>query len=535
MADSGSRFGTNLFFQFVLATALGFVGWAVGGPMGAMLVSTGRLLYAVFSFGVLYGFFRLFGVRGGALEQFYQNFPIGLYSMESAATASRRPGSSSPVGGAPFGDPMAAQSSRPNSYYQETTVVASRASSSFDWDDLFSVKYLRYMGLLLILSAAFSMLFRLEWNTTQKLIASTIAALSCIAGAEFYKNRHSQGVAAGLFLPGFACLQFSLTLAYVLLEQGNSDLLSPGAWLAVKLLVTAAALPLLTRYSADFADPIYFLIAFVSPLSLLTIGGAAHDGGIAPLTLFIFLLALSMVACGWAVMRERIDVMVVTLLAAFVLAVTVIKPLELRAHGAEAFGFSLAFFLLHILSATLLHQGSSQRWANLLAAHAVITHALAGSAAATAQQWVPAIDGYTGITLIGMALISFGAHLLLRSRGVMTSYTEALCQLAMAVSAVGIFVQVEGTWTAIAFLIYSCVTLWLSIHYASKVTRIYAFLMLTASVFKLYATSSELFDSVSGSTMILVIGVVLMGLATRLERLKRSEAEQGPEEPVAQS
>lgn len=534
MAATGSRFGLNLLLQFVLASLLGGMGASLRGPFGALLSSTGQLVYASFAFGVLYGFFRLLGVKGGALEQFYQNFPMGFMTMDTSA-APTAVGTSVPVSSSIRSESSAGGEGTPSSAQDwQTTSVVSAPSSSFDWDDLFSVKYLRYMGLLLILSAAFSMLFRLEWNTTQKLVASLISAIACLAGAEFFKRRHVPALASGLFLPGFACLQFCLTLGYLLLVQDDPGAVSAPLWLGVKLVVTIGCLPLLSRYSADFTDPIYFIVAFISPIALETFGGAAVGGGVGVVPLIIFLFALSAVACGWAVMRERVDVLMVALLLAFILTFSAVIPRHIYAtsgsqgsfaeHAYEVFLFTIALFVLHLGSAAALHLSNGQRWAGLLSAHAVLTHILAGAGAGSAQDWIPELKGYLGVTLVGMSLLTFAAHLFLRSKEVRTAYSETLCQLAMAVSAIGLFLQVEGTWTAIAFLVYSCITLWLSIHYSSKTTRIYAFLMLTVSVFKLYATSSELFDSLSGSSVILIIGVVLMGLATRLERLKRSEA-----------
>ena len=532
MEASPSRFGLNLFLQFVLATLLGWVGNTIRGPLGELLTGTGGLVYVSFSFGVLYGFFRLLGVKGGVAEQFYQNFPMGFMNIESGSSALRTPGTSAAIDSSPSGASTAldAGAAEARTEWQETSVVGKRsATTSFDWDDIFSVKYLRHLGLLLIISAAFSMLFRLEWNTTQKLIASLFVSVASIAGAEFFKHRHNPALAAGLFLPGFACFQFSLTLAYVLFVQGSADGISPELWLAVKLVVTIGFLPLLTRYAADFADPIFFVIAFISPIALVTYGGAAVGSGIGVLALFTFLLALSCVASGWAIARERVDVLLVSLLLVFILSAFLVSPGQLRMHSSEVFAFSLAFFVLNIVAGAMLHVGSDQRWGSLLSAHAVLTQLLAAMSAGTAQEFVPQLKGYTGITLVGMSLLTFGAHLLLRSRGVVSAYSEVLCQLAMAVSAIGLFLQVEGTWTAVAFLVYSCITLWLSIHFASKTTRIYAFLMLTVSVFKLYVTSSELFDSLSGSSAILIIGVVLMVLAARLERLKKAEAQQSPQ------
>jgi di/tricarboxylate transporter len=52
-------------------------------------------------------------------------------------------------------------------------------------------------------------------------------------------------------------------------------------------------------------------------------------------------------------------------------------------------------------------------------------------------------------------------------------------------------------------------------------TKGYAFVALTVSLFRLYTTSQELFDSIPGTVIILFIGVVLLGLSYKLETIKR--------------
>lgn len=164
----------------------------------------------------------------------------------------------------------------------------------------------------------------------------------------------------------------------------------------------------------------------------------------------------------------------------------------------------------------------------------VLLHIVGACTLILTQNLTPEIDSYFGITLLSAASISFIALLIVRSKGVSGRYADTLLNLALLLSVGGMFLNTKGPWTALVFLAFSCVMIYVSFVLGTNRTKGYAFVALTVSLFRLYTTSHELFDSIPGTVIILFLGGTLLGLSYKLETIKRVVSGAGAKEEIAE-
>src|SRR5690606_15638683 len=124
-------------------------------------------------------------------------------------------------------------------------------SGEIDWERFFSVEYFRYAGLLLIVSAIFAFLFRIEWSLTAKIIAAFSGAVASIALAEYALRQEKTRIAGVCFLGAFALTHFGFTLLYKHFTLGNPGALANvETWVAIKTCLSIAGCFALGRYRA---------------------------------------------------------------------------------------------------------------------------------------------------------------------------------------------------------------------------------------------------------------------------------------------
>lgn len=514
-----SRFALNLITQLFLGTALTAMASLWPTPVNIIFGTIAALLNWSFMIGLLYSVIRMMGTKIDRLEWYYQHVPFGFPFNSVGGTASTQ---------APTAD-----RSRP----------AETLSTPVNWERFFSVEYIRYAGLILIISAVFAFLFRIEWSLPYKIAASFLASFAAIVAAEVGRTKNRERLAGSCFLVSFAFAQFGLTLLfkYFLQESGpqHASLFAElNFWLAVKFGLTLICVFLLRRYPASFVPLVFFIIVYLSPVSLLrVIPVLPTSSGL------LFVLATTVLALTYAVHNLRYEVQLLNAVFANLYAFSFINAVN-RAwvtlspfpvgqdtgaieQNIQIFMCLACVFLLH-LAAGAMHvarlegedEDIAEKNLSLPVSELVVYHVLGMSCLIGAQANIPQYNGYYGLTFIVTASLSFFVFLLLRNRKIDNSYTEVLFNAALLLSVVGMFLNTEGTWTAIVFLLFSCLAIYLSFVLGTFRTRVYAFAALTVSMFKLYVECSDLFDSIPGTAMILVIGVILMVLSYKLEGIK---------------
>ncbi len=500
MPQERSRFGLNLLCQLILSLLL--MGLAEQLPPGLQefVQLGGTILLILFLFGLLYGFFRLFGMRSAGIEGLYQRVPLGLFAKD----------------GASFGrdamEQIRQEEETPKAHAHDD------ARPAFDWHALCSFKTLRYAGVVLIVSAVFSLLFKIDWTLIAKIWTAAGLGVVAISCAEWLKKMKMGQIASICALVSFALFQFTLTLLFTYAgEQYWSPLLiNPHTWLALKFLLSCAFLFTVWRYPSDVQPLLYFAIAYVSPLTLLYVGAPL----VFPLSL-IFLACMSALVLMGRYWTERPSLILlnagsanvyVAMLAARELAAGNFSPtLALIAYGL--------LFLLHLCVA-VTDARRQKRLPVLDYVHLVSIHAFFVLGLLQVGPWLPIVDSSLGFWFLGAALCSFCAWLIAHGEIRDQTFNEVLLNLSILLSAAGLFWQTTGQWSAVVFLLYACGILWFSLYAASMRVRIYGFLVLGVSLVKLYLQFSEIFDSIPGSVAILLIGMLLVALSYKFEAVK---------------
>ena len=529
-----SRYGKNLLLQFLLSAVFSGVTASVRPPLNMAFGAIAALLNWSVTIGVLYGIGRWFGLRIDFLEAYYQQVPTGFdrEKLRALPRTAAGPDTQLPdIRALSGGDPRAGASGyRPSE------------ERSFDWEKLLSVEYIRYAGLILIITSIFAFLFKIEWSLACKIGASFIAAALGIIGAEVLTRRTKPVLAGALFLIGFAFAQFGTTLLfkYFQLQQDTGLLGSGNFWLVAKILLTAAAALGLLRYRASFVPTVFFVVAYLTPVSLMQVLDVlSTEAGL------VFVVAISMLALVFAVSLDRWGIALVNVILANTYAISFMQPVQeqwqslyggvpteelsvIVSRNMHSFLAVAILFMLHGAAGTV-HALRRSRGTNAAAARQAdgleivelaLAHVYGLSSLVSIQANIPRLQGYYGVTLLAASTFTFVMFLVVRSRPVSSRYAEVMLNLALAISVVGMFVNTRGTWTAIVFLLFSCLLIYVSFAMGTLRTRGYAFAALTVSMIKLYFECFELFDSISGTAMVLIIGVVLMVLSFKLENIK---------------
>ena len=130
------------------------------------------------------------------------------------------------------------------------------------------------------------------------------------------------------------------------------------------------------------------------------------------------------------------------------------------------------------------------------------------------------LSGYPGLLVLSYALCTFIAYMFTTKSDNYNAYTKVLFNTSIITSAVGLFMQIEGQWSAIIFLVYSCLILWYGLHAKLLRTIIYGFIFLIISIIKLYFAAPMLFETITGNILIMVIGLIIIFLSYKFEKIK---------------
>lgn len=486
-----SLFGLNLLTQFFVFLLL--AGFADQMPPGLRETFglLGTLLFTSFLFGMFYGIFRLLGARSEGLEWFYQRFPCGFLT-----------------GGVSDAEPLPEEPLRV------------KEESTFDWKALCSFRTLRFAGVALIITAAFSLLFNIEWQLIHKILVAAGLGVVALLGAEWTKRKGSGRWPALLSVIGFTLLQFSLTLLsrYAIQETWSPLLQSPNTWLTFKFLLTSAALFTLWRYPGEMHPHLYFAVAYVSPLSLLYVGSPIDF----PIGL-VFAALLTAIVLAYGTMHRTASLWILNAIAAnaftFYLYIGEAWTGGNAAAGVLALIAFGAFFVTHLTIAVAGAQ-TDRPLDKLEYTHVVLIHVIAGLGILALRDSFQLLRDYHGFAYVALGLASFFASFAGGRRMTDKRFRDVLANLAIILSTIGLFLQTTGPWSSIAFLLYACAVLWLSLRMSSIRTRIYGFIILLVSLVKLYMQFSEIFKSIPGSLAVLGIGVILVALSYKFEALK---------------
>jgi hypothetical protein len=462
-----------------------------------MFNSLGSILIASSMFGILYGFFRLFGAKGGAIEAYYQNVPLGLF---------RKP-SSEPKLEPTNNDELT------NKTNDETLQIISPE------------KLIQYAGLLLILTAFFSMLFRINWELENKIAASFIVMCLSIWGA--YKLQNSSDTwSSVLELIGFAALQFNITLIskWLLVNQVILFTNFIEIILSIKLLLAALYYSKVLRTKSGFTYPVFFLTIYLGPTSLTHLG----------LTLnyiygLIFVLITSAFALNLSIKNHSCGLMIVNLIAAayyisnFITPYGVADGTSITSQNESILGLvsTSILFIAQITTALLFHLKHKRSNNGVEIIHLLLAHLTVILLISSYAYLIPPIYAHIGLIFVIFSIIPGCAYFKLQSMQINSRITSCFLNCSIAISSFGLIIETSGPWSAIVFLGYSCLILWYSILQPHRQLRLFALLMLILSIFKLYFECSKIFNSLSGSAIILLFGVLLLLIANKIERIKQ--------------
>lgn len=478
-----SRFALNLATQFILAFLLSILASMIvtEGPK-VMVSALASIAWLTFSFGFFYGLFRAFGLRSPGLESFYESFPFS--GSRNTQQASNIPTQARP------------------------------ATQPFDWHKLFSFQYVRFIGVLLIITSAFSLLFNIEWALLYKIIAAALSGLLLLGGAELLRTRRGT-LSPFLAIVSFALLQFSLSLTYqyAIESAWPAVLTTADTWLYLKIGLTVILLFTMTRYSAAWMPLLYILVGWFSVTSLSYVGGDVSV--IASAVFVIALSAITLVAgCG----LRRPELLVANALLANLSLEILLLP-EATSVKYLFLALLVAIFAAQLLSTVILSANDPKE-----AAPHVINIVLAHIGLLIGVQAIrflfPLIDTYIGVSFLVLANITLIAYLIGKKISAQTSVTDVLFNAAIILASIGLFIQVTGPWSSVIFLAYSTGVLWFSLYRRNLRTRVYGCILLLVSSIKLYTEFSGIFDQVWGSLAILVIGLVLVLLSYKFETVK---------------
>jgi hypothetical protein len=119
-----------------------------------------------------------------------------------------------------------------------------------------------------------------------------------------------------------------------------------------------------------------------------------------------------------------------------------------------------------------------------------------------------------------LANITLIAYLIGKKLQSSTTVTDVMFNAAVILASIGLFIQVNGPWSAVIFLAYSTGVLWFSLYRQNIRTRVYGCVLLLVSCVKLYTEFGSIFDKIWGCVAILAIGLLLVVLSYKFETVK---------------
>lgn len=500
-----NRFGSNLTCQFILLCLASFFQYLLGQIFGTVGLQIGLTLTAIISYsfyiGLLYGIFRIFGVRASTLEKYYQNVPFGWKANQNKNEASITNSTNIPA--------------------KETNII-----SQIKWDKLLTVEYLRYAGVLLIVSAIFSFLFKIEWPLLHKIIASFALGAITITASLLTLKRSYQVLANILFILSYGFVQFGASLLYKL--DSSFFYHNTNHLLILKIAISIIYSFGLLKFLPNFTTILFFLISYLGIPSLMSVG-AKFDLQ----TLNIYLIALSSLCFIFAINKKLPFILMLNTLFTVIASRT--PHLSNLFSSNSIFNTQDNIYLLELLvfflildllaGAIIVAKKQVENITQNTDYDGSITEYLFSQIIYSVfilnySSHIPELSKYPGAILVILTTFSFITFFILRAKSVTNGYTEVVTNYSLLISSLGMFLQTEGTWSAIVFLITSCISIYIAIVFGSKRTKIYSFFILTISIIKLYTECYELFESISGTSAILTIGIILIGLSFKLEKIK---------------
>jgi hypothetical protein len=475
MLTKNTRFILNLMLQFGL-----FVLFENMTTYPALFSFLAFAMALMFTVGALYGLLKLFNVKSDMLDSVYNNFPIGFWIDHAAEEKSRK---------------------------------SKKKKSKFKWKDLFTFKYLRYIGVLLVASAVGSLLFQIEWALFEKIVFSFATAFVFILLAEAFAKRKKPTASSVSTLVSFGLVLFGFGLCAEYFQNMDAIYATMNFWIGAQVLSILLFLPLVLRYSSSFSAKIFLIAAYLVPFAMESTGLAMLQLEsiitiIAACTLAGFILAFK---------GKDYGLLLINLLLAEALLFSFSASLPYSAL------FTLiGIFVAHLYATTLL-ASKEKKLQSLQLTHSIGLHVVVLSHflyLVDTANFPHDIGAYLGLCFLGFALLTFIAYALTQVQKINTTVTKALLDTSLIVSGIGFFLQVEGQWSAVLFLAYACAILAFGIYRHAFRSVIYGFIFLTVSIIKLYLVSPEIFDTVSGSIIILLLGAIIIALSYKFEAVK---------------
>ncbi|MDD4319588.1 MAG: hypothetical protein PHW10_04680, partial [Candidatus Peribacteraceae bacterium] len=441
--QTSSVFGLNILALFILSALIPAIADRLPAGAEGILNAAGSLGWVLFVFGMLYGLSRLTGAKSAPLEEFYQHFPLFWWNRGASVFGSlemerqRNEGPAVPAGraGESHDEPL-----------------------SFRWESLFSFKYLRYLGILLIISSLFSIIFKIEWQLIHKIIAAAVAGACAMAAAEWLHRRGKGEIAVTSSLVGFALLQFALSLlsAYMREFHWATVWADPNVWLVLKTVLTLGYLFPLQRYPSPYHSFPFLGIAYLTPLSLQMASTPVDARGAG-----LFLLIMTGIALVHGLRERRDGVFLLNAVLSFGFAFGFFFANDgffSIPTPSPWWGLILVFilFLAHLTATVGALFPEPRRPAQALMLHAIAIHVLMALTVLQSGTSLPLIDEYLGFAFLAVACCPFIAFLFIESRRIRTDLSETFLNLAIILSTVGIFLQVHNRWSAVLFLACSC-------------------------------------------------------------------------------
>ncbi len=504
--SESSFIATNLFILLAMSFACSVFSAACPEPVSNLLALTAVVSSIIFGFGILYCFFRLFGVRDDRMETFFQNFPISGHKIIPSK-------------------PMHAELAAVSRDWDENVGLDSK---TFDVNTLFSFKYLRFLGVLLVITSLFALVFNINWSPRDKFFVCGILGLLSLASAEWSFRKNKYELSVTLSLIGYALVQFSISVfgqwlrADAALQTALPLLAGAGSftWLMAKLGAATLYITALNRYRSPFHTPAYTVITYLTPISLEMSGlGISGEEGLA------FILVSSLIILTQALRERSFGVLLLNAGLAFLLSflfyLTPNSLLLLPYHSAWIAVIAIVLiFCMQLTAGVLAVLIDRSRSVDMQDAHLIFIHLFSLLGISVCKDLLPMVDAYLGMWFLGLASLTFVAYLTLLGYKIITRFTDIALNLAVIISALGILLQVKDMWSSVIFLGYACAVLWLSLFYASVRTRIYGFIILTISIGKLYLEFSDIFRNLMGSAAVLVIGITIIVLSYKYEAIK---------------
>ena len=368
--------------------------------------------------------------------------------------------------------------------------------------------------MLLIITSVFSLLFNIEWDLVYKITAAAVSGIILLGGAEWFRTRKG-GISPFLSIMAFAMLQFSLSLAYLYATQNgwSPRLMEPDTWLYMKIALTVVLLFTMTRYPAIWMPLLYVLVGWFSVTSLSYVGGI-----VTPIGAAIFIIAMSAITLVAGHGLKRVELIVASGLLANIYLGWLLLP---QAESVKnLFLILLVGIFAAQLFATVLSSARDAKDTPMHIFNIIASHILLLVGVQAVRYLFPVIDTYIGVSFLILANITLVMYLISRKLKSTVTVTDVLFNSAVVMASIGLFIQVDGPWSAVIFLGYSTAVLGFSLFRQNVRTRIYGCLLLLVSIIKLYVEFGVIFDKIWGCVAILVIGLILVALSYKFEAIK---------------